>query len=595
MAYLPTDFIGTLWRILDGDIYVSSIGDDNNNGSPSSPYKTIQKAIDNSPITGSKIVVGTGTYIGSISGLDKDNIYLIADGITKMTGSIEKLGNNCTFELFDCELFSVNGKCAEVKNCKFYKGGVRSNTGTISKCLFIEALVTATVSNIKSCTFIKSNIGAELQDNFIEIIDCHFDELSIINIDSGKTIIFNYCNQQSGSSVVIDHVNYTSSAMVHAAFSNYQEKGISKKPIFNNPKMQDYTLNQISPLIGVGSIGNQIGAFPEGWSLHSPINSENSYVLVNPELINVKIDGEGNYILDGTSTTGTIDTGEIDLQGVVLLNEVFLYALQIFETPNHNCVVDNDNSFTHPNMLAFELRYSDNPLDTEPYLIFAWGKQPTLDAFGKSNGQMGFDFNTSERIYARYVQLKITLTDGAGDGHHPLFKGTSMACFRSQLVINIKDKEGGAIESAQINIDDGITPITGVSDANGCFTATMTPYRIFTLTITKQFFEVRTHKAVLIRKASLNNPLNNFVIILKDTAGDPIENANIEIISEIHNEIGTTDSNGQFEGTIQADYQNTLTIEKSGITYTHVYNPFITICCGDENLIVVQIIENDFV
>ena len=73
MAYLPADFTGTYWRILDGDIYVSSLGDDTSgNGSPTHPYKSFQKAI-NVAVPSNRIIVGTGYYSGSISGLDKND------------------------------------------------------------------------------------------------------------------------------------------------------------------------------------------------------------------------------------------------------------------------------------------------------------------------------------------------------------------------------------------------------------------------------------------------------------------------------------------------------------------------------------------
>jgi hypothetical protein len=56
----PQDFSGTGWLVLDGDLYVSSTGnDETGNGSPSAPFATLQKAVDEAANSKS-IVVGTG-------------------------------------------------------------------------------------------------------------------------------------------------------------------------------------------------------------------------------------------------------------------------------------------------------------------------------------------------------------------------------------------------------------------------------------------------------------------------------------------------------------------------------------------------------
>ncbi|MEO1052887.1 MAG: hypothetical protein AAFX87_19790 [Bacteroidota bacterium] len=59
----PEDFEGTFWTVVDGDFYVSTIGSDTNgNGSPASPYLTIDKALE---LAGDKdkIVIGPDEYV----------------------------------------------------------------------------------------------------------------------------------------------------------------------------------------------------------------------------------------------------------------------------------------------------------------------------------------------------------------------------------------------------------------------------------------------------------------------------------------------------------------------------------------------------
>jgi len=595
MAYLPADFTGTYWRILDGDIYVSSLGDDTSgNGSPTHPYKSFQKAI-NVAVPSNRIIVGTGYYSGSISVLDKNDLHFYADGITNIKGSLEKLGNKCSFNGFHCKDFVIGGKCKFINNCRFINGGLRSNIGTVANSLFVNSLITASGTNLYNCSFINCKVGAELQYNFIEILDCHFDSHTTANLKSNLTSVFDYCNQGPGSSVFIDSSEFGNAAAVHAAFNSYQSNGVSFLPVFNNEFMLDYTLHSTSPLIERGSNGQHIGAYKEGFSLHSPVNVSNSFALTGAALTNILIDPDGNYQLTGFPLDGSIDTKEIDLQGVVLLSDFFLYAEQSFETPNHNAVVDTENIYSHPNILTFKMRYSENPLTTEHFKVFAWGKQPTIDANGKANGEVGFDVSTSEVIYARYVHIIIVLVNGTDTNHIPIFRGTSMAYSRSQLSLNVKDIYGTDLENAQITVNDGANTVTGATDQNGCFSTLMAPNTEFELTVTKQFFEDKNCKAMLMRKLSLSDPTHNFAFILRDTAGNPIENANVTISSPSHSEAGTTSIEGFYDGNIIPEFENKLIIEKSGIVYLQLFNPYISLQCGDPNLIVVQVIEYDFV
>ena len=170
-----------------------------------------------------------------------------------------------------------------------------------------------------------------------------------------------------------------------------------------------------------------------------------------------------------------------------------------------------------------------------------------------------------------------------------------MAYSRSQLSLNVKDIYGTDLENAQITVNDGINTVTGATDQNGCFSTLMAPNTEFELTVTKQFFEDKNCKAMLMRKLSLSDPTHNFAFILRDTAGNPIENANVTISSPSHSEAGTTSIEGFYDGNIIPEFENKLIIEKSGIVYLQLFNPYISLQCGDPNLIVVQVIEYDFV
>lgn len=415
----PTQFAGTGWLVLDGDIYVSSTGnDDTGDGSPGNPYATIQKGVAISGF-GKKIVVGTGDYSGAIDGDGKENIF-VADGIVVMYGdgtdtAFASIGNN-TSTLSRLEGFYITGyaraidnRIGNVVNCIFENTTLYDFRGTLQNCILSNVTLGATANTfLYNCTLIKvSTINLAGQTKFKEIRDCHIDSQTVLYLRSTtNTTYFDFCNQEPGSIVNIDGNPYFNAASVNTAFPAFQTKGLSVLPKFSNPSKGDYSLTAASALNIAGSQGSFIGAV-------GLANTENPFSLMGATLINVTINSDRKYELVDGYSVGTIETLEIDLGAKHLLGKINLFADETFETPPYNAVVDTNNANTQPNKVTFELRYSDfhNDVFNKPYLEYEWNTQPTIDKDGRGNGHLSFDKLSALPINARYVQVRITLRD----------------------------------------------------------------------------------------------------------------------------------------------------------------------------------------
>jgi hypothetical protein len=409
----PADFAKTHWHLLDGDIYVSSIGSDTTgDGSPRKPYATFKKAIAVAT-NGKKIVAGTGNYNEQVNGAGK-NTFIIADGLVVMKAedsgtAFTNMGASAIIDgirIYNYT-FAYDGTINVLRNCRFRNCGFANFQGVIDHCVLFNASLLATGNTyLSNCTMIQVRSGspASNSNKFIEIEDTHFDDRCFFDLSSSVTSVFDYCNQQLKSSIRIDGTFYATAAAVHAAFSQYQANGKSDAPLFNKPTVEDFTLTAASTLIGAGSKGDSIGAMGESLS-------QNSGTLGSATLINVTLTPAGRYELVPGFTQGSILSQVIDLLSPKALGRIDLFADQQFETPPKNAVIDRVNANTIPNKITFEMRYSNDREDIQRRELteFSWTKKPSVDAIGRSNGQDGYDPTTAKGITARFVQFRVTL------------------------------------------------------------------------------------------------------------------------------------------------------------------------------------------
>lgn len=421
----PNDFSGTQWSVFDANIYVSSsAGSETPDGSPTNPYSTVQDAITASA-TGDKIVVGTGLYIENLDGEAK-NLQIVADGIATFDGEsingilfsnfengskfknlqIKNYSSAITYEA-SAEYFTFDN--CEIDNCEYL-----NVHGHIVNTLVLNTIVMANAdAYVNNCTFIRTQFGLDSLNKFIEIKNSIFGKECVINIESSITTYFDYCNIEPGSTINIDSNSFTDILTARSTFSQYFEYSLNIESGFNNLSMGDYSLSRQSQLINAGEAGIHIGAYSQGQSFHNSINSEESSLLDYATLTNISITDNGNYVITPPHTTGTIETVEIDLGSVTTPGKISIFAEQDFDTPPYNAVADVHNNSGYPNILTYEMRFSNiqGELATLPYKEFAWNTQPMIDSEGYGNGNINFDSISAMPVTARYFQVKITLRD----------------------------------------------------------------------------------------------------------------------------------------------------------------------------------------
>lgn len=404
----PSDFIRTMWRIIDGDIYVSYSGHDSaGGGTPMRPYATIQYAI-NAATSGQKIVVGTGAYNEHLNGGAK-NCEFVADGTVEMEGAaiggaaFTNTGASTVVTGFKISNYEscTNTNLLRFEQCFLNNSDILGEITTLQNCVMLSCDVLDIVTDFLNCTFIDAN----KPDNAggVTVENCHFEFDCTFYFDSFTMQFFDNCNQENGSEINIDSISYSSAAAVNAAFPQYQILGRSDHALFNAPEINDYTLKPTSTLLQAGTHSQPIGAYP----LAIVFNGD---ALVG-SLVNVIRDGDGYYVLPEEIKEGYIETKVLDIGSLRTLGRVDLFSEEFFSPDFFGSVTFNQDTFIPPRPITFQMRYSadrESLLKTE-YKEFIWDKMPTVDTNNRGNGDRNFNALTIRVITAQYVQLRITL------------------------------------------------------------------------------------------------------------------------------------------------------------------------------------------
>jgi len=231
------------------NLYVSLTGDNNNDGSQSSPWRTIQYAANNN-FSGSIVNVGPGWFgetvtprdhnrSTTITGQDLSTRTILVDGFN--SSGIATMRNYDAGDNITWKNFRVTGQ-AQVRN---------TLNVTFENIFFDENIGTnvfwgSTYSNItfKHCISYKRAIGF-LCDANIDVYNCIAQECT-----TGFSI--------SDSS----HCQYNDAYNNGTNFSGSPGTGcITLNPLFLNTSREDYRLKSTSPCLGTGESGENIGIF----------------------------------------------------------------------------------------------------------------------------------------------------------------------------------------------------------------------------------------------------------------------------------------------------------------------------------------------
>lgn len=426
MAFDPTAFDNTNWRILDGDIYVSKSGFDTvqadglTRGTPTEPFLTISAALDAS-VEDQRVIVGTGVYKETYRNSSL-SVEIEADGYVEMNG-VDFPGDHALyldqdalligFHIIDYSYSVICGtRDCVIKNsywnqfnytrmvnttfinCRF-SGGSNGQVGVyFIHCTFVHCAFLYTPFDpavIRNCIFDKDcgNVRANFENMLESDYNCWEN-----NMIQGKTLA-----DHQTTDYVVDNSTSTPTTMLFDANS------IAVDPKFNEASKEDYTLMPDSPCLQAASDGRTIGAFTKGTFFDGANDGMNGDATLN----NISYDTDGNATLSDPTAEGTIESavlnlGEVkDPMGVVRLRGENNFPAELIDS--------NVGSGTeNPNQLTYEMRYAETGTPAGNYAQFIWNEVPTVDNSGRGNGDVDFVRSEATTIKAQFVQVKITLT-----------------------------------------------------------------------------------------------------------------------------------------------------------------------------------------
>lgn len=413
----PDDFNSTLWSILDGNLYISPQGSDSSgNGSPASPYRSIQHACDMA-FEGEKLVIGPGIYQEAIDGLQKalhiaGQGQVILDGASLPgTTAFSNIGQGFQAGITGITIRNytnaIDGPVRKVLHCKITDSNITDYGGLLEYCLLKNSSIQATgLTDIVNCTLVNTQCGstAIAADAFRIIANTYIDSLSHIELNAALVRTWDYCYVAPGAVLQIDGIVFANPLLLNAAFPTWLINHAEGDPEFQDPEADDYTLQPGSSLLHTGMHNHFIGAF--GQSLRLAADA-----LENTQLTNIELNGDGFFeIVDEADFSGTITTAELDLGKLTIMGIVGVFSDQDVSDPL-NGRVDYDNTMRASNLCTYKMRFSKvpNDLETKEFQEFVWHEPPMIDKNGRGNGDPAFQRSNAAMLVTRYIQIKATI------------------------------------------------------------------------------------------------------------------------------------------------------------------------------------------
>jgi hypothetical protein len=348
----------------DNCCYLALFGnDDTGNGSRLYPYRTFKRA---APISGGAIIIGSGVYReGKVSGLD--GLTLIGDGDVIIDSSYfdyfaENTGllhaNSMTFKGDGGPVTSNGAGCNFFgTDCAFYNCIIASDQslrGGYTNCIFTQAAYMTMDANmviVNTTFYMCYNINVANQ--FVNLRSVIFSNCNInftLATDYPIYSLFYQCNfgfNSSGSSggALYPDVppGFTYISDIQTLRSNYTAayptmstpfaNCIIADPLFNNPAINDFTLQFSSP----AKIQSYFGTYVGAKSIAFPIKAstaESSGGFEFSSAVNLQI-AEDSITLTDPASNGQIDTK-------VIVNS---QARELVNLPSYNINGDRNGQY----------------------------------------------------------------------------------------------------------------------------------------------------------------------------------------------------------------------------------------------------------
>ena len=218
-------------------------------------------------------------------------------------------------------------------------------------------------------------------------------------------------------------------------YPTYNVNSISQDPLFNDILSQDFTLQAGSPHIGRASDGiNNIGG--TRYAIRAAANSSSfsgSSATVDAGLTF----SYDNYVISGSAVTGSVTSApifisssakviqEIDYNGLLAFNkDTGSLSGSNVNVPDFDTYTSaSGNPGANPDRLVYYMRLTTG--STQPvvdadwengnlwtrgdYNVFEWGTKPSIDVYGRGNGDPNFVVANSSFLRATYIQMKVKL------------------------------------------------------------------------------------------------------------------------------------------------------------------------------------------
>jgi hypothetical protein len=175
----------------------------------------------------------------------------------------------------------------------------------------------------------------------------------------------------------------------------------------------------------------------------------------------------------------------------------------------------------------------------------------------------------------------------------PRLKGFAFELPLFRYSVNVQDGNKLPVVGAAVNVTAPGFSEAGLTNDAGCYFGSAELYKTYTMKVVKTGFFTWTHQFLLLTIADLSAfGTKNFPVIVRDSSGNPISGASVTINSpKPHTDAGATNTNGLYEGLVEKDYLNDITISAPGFTtYNRDYAPYIKVNCLESNYIAVPVI-----
>ncbi|WP_109831066.1 DUF1565 domain-containing protein [Reichenbachiella versicolor] len=395
----------------------NKIGNDSTaDGSPQLPYKTIKRALANSP-NGHTGIIATGRYEEHdlSSPVVNGSIKLKADGMVILSGnSSQKLVENA--RLLDFEGIHFLGY--ERIRLSAYLPSLRSvNCRYENTYLYETTNGNASIGfNITGNVFLNTPVLLSNKSHSPKVVTLnqfHNSPLSIENTSTNNpsgtrySLLNNYFNSNSNLTILGSEIG--APKISHCCFygcniddmgtpraNNYFPNCFDTDPLFKGDPFQ-YEHNIVesnSPLLLSGLNHSNIGNVSEGFLL----NDTSSEWGISPDL------ATNNSYIDGSLTITD------NQQASRRESQVLSFGRRVNPVIDFNALLDFENNVPDSNTNDFHIIYEaqwavqDGILNGE-WKKFIAGMTPMLDGTGKSTGEDGFDWATAVKIDMWFLKV----------------------------------------------------------------------------------------------------------------------------------------------------------------------------------------------